>query len=210
MRRTMAAAALTLALVGLSSGAALAAEDDYTPDTPPTDTIAGSSASAACVDGVPYIDYSIMLTDPDGEATSHTAYLRLSRGSESIDLKLGDLVDNKLSGSVVWPGAKADGSQYPGWTKVGGTWTETSGNFAWTRGDITAVIHVNPDLTVPLSYPSAASGCANPTAVSAEDPNSASVLATTGGTVSLVAAGIGVAALGVGLGLTLRRRRAQR
>lgn len=207
MRRTMAAAALTLALVALSSGVALA--DDYTPDTPPKDTIAGSSASAACVDGVPFINYSVILTDPDGQATSHTAYLRLSKGGESVELKLGQLADNKLSGSIVWPGAKADGSRYPGWTKVGGSWTETSGNFAWTRGDITAVIHVNPDLTVPLSYPTAASGCANPTAVSAEGPDSAAVLATTGGTVSLVAGGLGVGALAIGLGLTLRRRRAR-
>jgi hypothetical protein len=203
----MAAAALTLALVGISSGAALA--DDYTPDTPPKDTIAGSSASAACVDGVPYINYSVVLTDPDGQAGSHTAYLRLSKAGESIELKLGELVDNKLSGSIVWPGANADGSKYPGWTKVGGTWTPTSGNFAWTRGDITAVIHVNPDLTVPLSYPAAASGCADPTAVSAESPDSAAVLATTGGTVSLVAAGLGAGAMSVGLGLTLRRRRAR-
>jgi len=210
MRRTLAAAALTLAAVALTSGTAFAA-DDYTPDTPPTDTIAGSTATATCVDGVPWIDYSITLTDPDGEAKSHTAYLRLSKGGESVDLKLGELVDDKLSGSIVWPGAAADGSAYPGWTKSGGAWTETSGNFAWTRGDIKAVIHVNPAVTVPLSYPATTSGCANPTAISAEDPGSnGSALATTGGTVSLVAAGVGVGALGIGLGLTLRRRRARR
>ena len=40
--------------------------------------------------------------------------------------------------------------------------------------------------------------------------NGMEAIATTGGTVSLVAAGAGVAALAVGLGLTLRRRRAHR
>ena len=213
MRRTLAAAALTLAITGLSAGAAFAADDDSPPVTPTSPTLAGSTAGSACVGDVPYISYSVTLTDPDNVSTDHSVYLRLTDGSNEFQTKLGDLKNNKLSGTILWPGAKVDGNGdaagWPGWAKVDGQWVETNGNYAWTRGNITASLIVNPELVVPVSYPTATSGCANPTAVSPESPGT-SALATTGGTVSLVAAGIGVGALAVGLGLTMRRRRAQR
>lgn len=211
MRRTLAAAALTIAVVGLSAGTAFAADDDYTPNTPDTLTLAGSTASSDCKSDVPWINFSVTLTDPKNIAKGHTAYLELSDGTNSTDIKLGDLKGNKISGSVLWPGASVDSkgnaTGWPGWAEVNGKWVETTGNFAWTRGNITAKLHVNPEVVVPLSYPKASAACANPTAVSAEAPSS---LALTGGTISLAAAGVGVAALAVGAGLTLRRRRAQR
>ncbi len=63
---------------------------------------------------------------------------------------------------------------------------------------------MNPELTVPLSYPPATAACASPTAVSAaEDPS----LAITGGQLPVVAIGIGGTALVVGIGVVLLRRR---
>lgn len=215
MRKTLAATALAIAIVGMSAGAAVAAEgDDYTPETPPTLTLAGSTAATECVGDVPWIDYSVEMTDPDNLAKGHTAFLRLSDGANQVDLALGALkADNTLSGRILWPGASVDaqgnGTGWPGWAFVDGAWVETTGNFAWTRGPITATLHVNPELVVPLSYPKATAACANPTGLLHQGATTGA-LAMTGGTVSLVAAGVGVGALALGLGLTLRRRRAQR
>ncbi len=176
MRRTLTAAALALAIVGAGSGAAFAA-DDYTPGSPSEPSLAGSLASGTCSHGEPRIAYDVRLTDPSGVAKSHTAYLQLSGGGQVLDIELGELVDNTLSGSIAWPSE------------------------SWTHGDITATLHVNPQTAVPLSYPLVANPCGDPAAASSN------TLATTGGTISLVAAGIGVAAVAVGAGLTLRRRR---
>lgn len=208
MRRTLAAAVLTLAALSASAGTAFAA-DDYTPDTNPKITLAGSTASSDCLGDVPVIRYSVALTDPDNVATSHTVYLRLTDGSNVENIKLGELVDNKLSGSILWPGASTDGNGnatgWPGWAQVDGAWVETGGNFGWTRGPISAKLVVNPEAAVMLSYPEASADCASPTAVSSDSPTA---LASTGGAISLVAAGVGISALAVGLGITLRRRRA--
>lgn len=211
MRRTLFAAALTAVVVGLSAPAAFAESNDpYTPYTPQTPTLAGSTAVSECIGDVPYIHYSIDMTDPDDIAKSHTAYLKLSDGKNVVDIRLGELGSgDELSGTLLWPGASvdADGNAtgWPGWTQVDGQWVETTGNFAWTRGAITAELHVNPELPVSLSYPKASAACASPE-LSAEHPS----LASTGGAVPYLAVGAGVAALAVGTGLVLRRRRATR
>src|SRR5690606_24642434 len=152
----------------------------------------GSTASSYCAGGVPKIDFNVVLTDPAGAAGGHAASLILSDGSTTHTIPLGELVDNKLSGSLLWPGASVDANGnatgWPGWVRTGdGDWLQTAGNFAWTRGDITATLHVNPSINVALAYPTATAGCANPTAVSASGPDADSVLATTGGPVSIAA-----------------------
>ncbi|MFT4229872.1 MAG: cell wall protein [Microbacterium sp.] len=207
MRKALITAALTLAVAGMGASSAFAAEDDYTPTTSSTLTLAGSTVTTECGSDVPWIAFDVALTDPDDLATSRTAYLTLSDGSSSVDITLGELEDDALSGSVLWPGASVDGTGWPGWTEVDGEWVETSGNYAWTLGDITATIHVgDAAVAVPLSYSSVDSACATPTALSDESP---SALATTGGTLSLVALGIGVSALAIGSVLMVRQRRAQ-
>ncbi|MFT4220305.1 MAG: LPXTG cell wall anchor domain-containing protein [Microbacterium sp.] len=178
MRRIIAATALSIAAVGLSSGAALAA-DDYTPTTSGETTLAGSGVTATCNGENPYIDYNVDLTGSSG--SGHTAYLELSKGGNTSTITLGALVDGQLSGSVERPSG-------------------------WAAGDVTATLYVDPADAASTSIPLSGASCGD-TAVLADDPD---VLATTGGTVSLVAAGAGVAALAVGAGLTLRRRRAER
>ncbi|MBN9189387.1 MAG: cell wall protein [Microbacterium sp.] len=212
-RKLAAAVAVAAALTIALPTAALAADDNYTPSTPTAPTLAGSSAAGACEGNVPWITYKVTMTDPDNQATSHTAYLVLSDGTNTTSILLGDLVDNQLSGKVLWPGASvgADGkgTSWPGWEQKDGQWVQTGGNFGWTRGAITAEIKVNPDLTVPLSYPAATSACA--TAIEgqpAADPSG--TLPVTGLGVAVLPIGLAggaIVVLGAALLLTRRLRR---
>lgn len=212
LRSTLMAAAITAGIIAFAAPAASAAESDpYTPHTPTPPSLAGSSASALCVGDAPWINYSVTLTDPDNQSKGHTAYLLMTDGTDSVTLTLGPLVNGRISGSVLWPGASVDSSGaptgWPGWAELNGEWVETDGNYAWTRGAITAELHVNPELTVPLSYPPASAACASPTIVRTDAPAS---LAITGGAVPYLALGIGVTALGAGIGVVAVRRRRSR
>ncbi|GAA5031946.1 cell wall protein [Microbacterium fluvii] len=211
MRRTIAVLALT-AFLAFGGAAAANADDHYTPDEPKQPTLGGSTAVGECIKDAPWIFYDVELVDPDDLATGHTASLIISDATHSVTLPLGTLVDNQLSGRVLWPGASVDASGnptgWPGWAYENGAWVETSDNYAWTRGDVTAVLSVNPTKEVPLAYPPATPECAAmPAVLSASEE-----LPATGSDFPFVnvAAFAGVIAL-VGVGLALARpRRAQR
>ncbi|WP_375384279.1 LPXTG cell wall anchor domain-containing protein [uncultured Microbacterium sp.] len=189
-----------------------AADDGYPPQPPTTPTLAGSTAMAACEADTPWIEYSVTLTDPANVTTGDTAVLFMTDGANSTQIPLGELQADHLEGRVLWPGATvgADGrgNGWPGWSFENGQWVQTSGNFAWTRGAITAEIRVNPQLTVPLAYPPSTAACLT-------DPAGA-IPATTG---SLPATGmsamvlpLGIAGGGIvlaGIVLLLARRRAR-
>ncbi len=170
MRKIVLSAALAAGLVFAGSAAAMAVENGpdpsrstttYTPVDPTEPTLAGT-ASSSCIADVPWINYDITLVDPDNKATSHAASLVMTNGTESVVIPLGTLVDNKLKGSTLWPGAKVENgvaAGWPGWAFVNGEWVETSGNYAWTKGSITSYITVNPELPVILAYPPATPAC---------------------------------------------------
>jgi LPXTG-motif cell wall-anchored protein len=239
LRKTLSVIAVAAIIAVSAPVAASALEDDpYTPEEPTAPTLAGSVAVGECVADAPYISYDITLTDPDDQTSGNAASLVLSSGANQVTIPLGTLVDDHLSGRVLWPGASVDGAGnptgWPGWAYVNAEWVTTSGNFAWTRGSISAVIKVNPDLAVPLSYPAATPNCTAqpPTALSPETPESpetpgtaespespASVddsgaegaaLAATGGSLPYIAAGVGVALVGLGAAVVLFRRRSAR
>jgi hypothetical protein len=209
-RKLAAAVAVAAALTIAVPTAAMAADDNYTPHTPKAPTLAGSIAASECDGNVPWISYSVDLTDPDNQSKGHTAYLVLKDASHTYTMKLGALVDGKLTGKVLWPGASVgadgQGNGWPGWKQVNGQWVQTDGNFAWTRGAITAELHVNPSLTVPLTYPPATSSCA--TAIegqAAGDPTA--ILPVTGLNVPVVPIGIaGGAIVLLGAALLIARR----
>ncbi|NYG19431.1 hypothetical protein BJY17_000178 [Agromyces hippuratus] len=142
---------------------------DYTFDTTPTGpvqpTLDGSIATGTCVADSPWISYTVKLTDPDNTVKTRTVSLVLTDGTNTKTIVLGDLKDDgTLQDKVLWPGAsvdadgKADG--WPGWAYADGKWVETDGNFAWTRGAITAELVVNPSVPVTISYPKATPECA--------------------------------------------------
>ena len=174
MRKTIFAAAIAAALVLAAPLAANATDEnvdpapaqttDYTPDDPTTPSLAGSAALGECARDVPWITYSVTLNDPDRLSTSNTAVLVMTNGTDTVEIPLGELSNNALSGRVLWPGASVDKSGvangWPGWTKnSAGQWVETDGNYAWTRGSFRAFIRVNPELDVALSYPKATPEC---------------------------------------------------
>jgi len=139
-------------------------EDDYTPGVDDSFTLVGSEVVGVCENDVPWIDYSVFLTDPENRVTSRTATLTLTNGSQTASFVLGDLGDDgTLTGRMLWPGASvaSDGTPtgWPGWASVDGQWVETDANFAWTRGTITAVIAVNPEVSTTISYPPSSPYC---------------------------------------------------
>ncbi len=192
------------------------------PPPPPTPSLVGSSVDVACVRDVPTIAYHVVVSDPGSLTGSGTAVLVLSDGVNRVDVTLGDVRSGSLDGTVLWPGASVDANGeangWPGWVFRDGAWSETDGNYAWTRGAISATIRVNPEIQVALSYPPATSACVSPKVggtlvsagyrplVSAESTS----LAATGGQVGVVAAisaaAVGAVALG-GVVLVARRRR---
>lgn len=218
MKKTVAvlavAAILTLAA---PLGAHAEDSDGYVPPPPVEPTLAGSTAVGECDGDVPWISYDVALLDPDDQATDHDAELVLASGSETVTIPLGTLKDNALSGRVLWPGASVDAAGnptgWPGWAYENGQWVETTGNYAWTRGAITATIVVNPELQVALSYPAATPDCANGPLLSASGPGEGQVAALPAtGTSAAVwwIAGVGaLAVIGGAVLLTVRRRTAR-
>ncbi len=167
MKKSVFARALVagILLLSLPTAAQAATEDDdYTPGVDGSYTLVGSEVVGVCENDVPWIDYSVVLTDPENRVTSRTAKLVLSNGSQSATFVLGELgADGTLSGRMLWPGASiaSDGSPtgWPGWAFVDGQWVETDTNYAWTRGPISAEIRVNPQVAVSLTYPPSSPYC---------------------------------------------------
>lgn len=210
------------AAMGPTAAGLVPVVDPYVPTPHMEPTLAGSVVASECLGDVPWIGYSVSMDDPASLATGNTASLYITDGANSVTVPLGELVDGALSGRVLWPGASVDASGnptgWPGWVQqADGTWVETTGNYAWTRGNISAELRVNPVLAVPLSYPPSTPGCANgPTVTPAGgNPQAAGVsdpLAATGmpATALPLAVGIGGALLLCGVAILLVRRAARR
>ncbi|UOE43800.1 cell wall protein [Agromyces larvae] len=209
-------AALAVVCATLLAAPAAANAEDYVPGAPEDPTLAGSTVSPACEADVPWIQFRVVLTDPESLSTSRDATLVLSDGSNTHTVPLGTIgPSGVLEGRVLWPGASVGpdgrGDGWPGWAFVGGEWVETDGNFAWTRGSIDARIEVNPSIPVALSYPPATPQClTDPPRESTPAGTTATGIASTGFDGPMWAGvGIGAAgliALGV-IGVVLARRR---
>lgn len=220
MRKLMFTAAVGAALLIAAPVAAVADDTSspspsasgYAPDQPTTPSLAGSTAVGECLADAPWIHYSLELTDPDAQATTDEAVLVMTNGSQSHSVPLGELVDGKLSGSILWPGASVDGNGkadgWPGWDYVNGQWVEVDDNFAWTRGNISTTIQVNPDLAVALSYPTATPECmAGPRIAGAVAGGALPATGMNAAVLPLGIAGGAVALVGAGLLVAQRRRR---
>lgn len=139
----------------------------YTLDDEPclAPVLDGSVATGLCEANAPWITYRVVLTDPDGQATSRTVSLVLSDGEHTETIELGDLdEEGVLEGRTLWPGASVDdegnATGWPGWKQLAdGTWVQTDDNFAWTRDLTSATFIVNPELAVELAYPPATPDC---------------------------------------------------
>jgi hypothetical protein len=168
---------------------------------------------AVCQGDVPYLGYAVDLPAGatfNGENPVTITFLHPGGGESYV------VTDQPLSGTILWPGASAEEpKQWPGFVRnEDGSYTETEGNYAWTRDGVEVLFEVNPSYSTVVTYPPATTACANPPVapVAAEDVAGAAPtsngpqLASTGAT---VAGAVGFAALLVGGGALvfwLRRR----
>ncbi len=190
LRNAIFALGIAAAAVFVAPTTALAADDLYTPRTPTEPSLSGSSVMSQCIGSVPYINYTVNAVDPDDVLGDAPVSLFITDGTNSVTLALGTLVNDHLSGSVLWPGASANGSTTAP---------------AWTLGSISAELRVNPTLAVALAYPQPAASCMGvPAALPLTEAPTG--LAATGSSVPLIALGVGAAAVLGGGALMLKRR----
>lgn len=173
---------------------------------------------AVCEADTPYLGYEVFL--PEGYVADSDRPLSITflNPGEGEDYTVEGL---PLDGTLLWPGASAsEPLSWPGWERqADGTYTETDGNYAWTRSGVEVLFEVNPGWSTTVSYPEATEACANPrvlaatgplegpaTPVSAEKPSGPS-LAATGATVG-GAAFLALLLVGGGAGIIWARRRA--
>ncbi|MFC8922816.1 hypothetical protein [Cellulosimicrobium sp. NPDC057127] len=168
---------------------------------------------AVCEADVPYLGYEVALpegVEADGDTPLTITFLH-PRGGE--DYVVGD---QPLDGRVLWPGASAsEPKQWPGFVRnEDGSYTQTEGNYAWTREGVQVLFEVNPSYSTVVDYPPASSECANPPVapIAAEDVTlvsdqaEGSQLASTGATVAGAAAFAVLLVGGGALVVWLRRR----
>ncbi len=161
----------------LYDGGALSATRDFTleftePDLCLPPTFDGETFTASeCDNDVPWINYSIVVDDPDGQLSSTTARLIFAYpgdATKNYELVLGDVTPGEaLTGRILWPGASVDpitgdATGWPGWAQdVDGNWYETAydENFSWTRALTEVTLQVNPEMQIAISYPPASEEC---------------------------------------------------
>ena len=150
----------------------------YVPPTvPPTPT--PGDISAVCVADVPHLAYGMTLGEPGnggegsgGNRMAHASAAATAAGPLTItflhptDPSQDYSVTNlPLDGQIIWPGA-TDGAvkNWPGWVRnADGTYSETDGNFRWTRDGVDVRFEAEgQSFVTQVSYPGDDSLCANP------------------------------------------------
>ncbi len=174
--------------------------------------LVAGTVDAVCQGDVPYLGYEVGLPEGvtvDAENPLTITFLHPTGGENYV------VTNQPLTGTILWPGASAEEpQQWPGFVRnEDGSYTQTEGNYAWTRDGVQVLFEVNPSFSTVVDYPPATSACANPPVapVAAEDvtapgQSSGPALASTGAT---VAGAVGFAVLLIGGGALvfwLRRR----
>ncbi|WP_426484543.1 gliding motility-associated C-terminal domain-containing protein [Flavobacterium sp. 2] len=140
------------------------------------------TATAICVNDVPYLDYSatpVNFTPVNGVTITW---------ADSNNNVVTTMTNLPLSGRVLWPGAVVDqngnGIDWPGWVFQDNKWIQAPDGFENLRPTATVTISVNPSETIVVNYPPADPYCiARPTfAIVANDDTAGPINGTTGGT----------------------------
>lgn len=166
-----------------------------------------------CIDGVTYLDYGVTVDGlPDDELT---LTWQNPDGEDFVQS------DQPLRGRVLWPGAYPERfvelSADDGWELVDNRWQNTR-DFGWALGTVDVTFALNPDVTVPVTFPADADGCVDGDApapgggpvppASATGASPPAFLPNTGAEVlGLLAVAAGLLAVGAGTVLVVRRRR---
>ncbi|MCB7136306.1 hypothetical protein [Cellulosimicrobium marinum] len=158
-----------------------------------------------CVDGVSYLDYGVTVTGTPNDTVTLT--WDNPDGPDEVQ------ADLPLQGRVLWPGAYPERFvELPadeGWELVNNMWMNTA-THGWAVGTVDVTFAVNPEVTVPVTYPQDTSTCF-PGTVPVDNPKAPTdepSLAETGATVGLYAAvAAGLAVVGAAVLMLARRTR---
>jgi hypothetical protein len=120
------------------------------------------TASAVCINDVPYINYKI---EPNFiPASSNPATFTWLNGDKTVLSAQTIATGQALEARMLWPGAVLDNAgnpiDWPGWFIQNGEWVQGADGFEKTRPTAYLVISVNPTDTIALSYPPATPACA--------------------------------------------------
>ena len=129
-----------------------------------------TSTASQCDNDTPWINYSVVVNDPDGQLTGTTAsitFVHPTDATKNHTIVLGEVTAGEaLQGRVLWPGASVDPitnepTGWPGWAFVDGEWVETADdvNFRWTRALTEVTLSVNPEMQIAIAYPPASEEC---------------------------------------------------
>ncbi|MFN4002541.1 hypothetical protein [Microcella sp.] len=130
-----------------------------------------TTTASQCDNDTPWINYSVVVNDPDGQLSNTTAsitFVHPTDATKNHTVVLGEVTPGEaLQGRVLWPGASVDPitnepTGWPGWAFVDGEWVETADdvNFRWTRALTEVTLSVNPSMQIAIAYPPASDDCA--------------------------------------------------
>ncbi|QAY69218.1 LPXTG cell wall anchor domain-containing protein [Xylanimonas protaetiae] len=161
-------------------------------------TIKVDTLTPVCVEGVTYLKYGVTVTGTPN-TTATLTWHNPSGGADFVQ------AGQPLRGTVLWPGAYperfVDLKKSDGWELVNNMWENTR-DFGWAVGTVDVTFKVNPEVTVPVTFPQDTAGCVRAAGV-------AGLLPRTGAEVmGLVGFAAGLLALGTTVVVLTRRRRA--
>jgi LPXTG-motif cell wall-anchored protein len=184
-----------------------------TPPGEPEPTIEVDVLTPLCIAGVSYLDYAVRVTGTPSDTVTLT--WANPDGDDVV------MAGQPLAGRVLWPGAYperfVDLSADDGWELVNNMWQNTR-DFGWAVGTVDVTFGVNPEVTVPVTYPDDTENCldeeappppgspdepGNPTVANPPGPN----LPVTGGQVAGIIAVAGALLLAGILAVVVTRRR---
>ncbi|GIG53802.1 hypothetical protein [Demequina activiva] len=157
-------------------------------EEPAEPTLTGSFIGGTCLADAPWLDYSIVVNNPDGLPLEGVEEGEEPMATITFVNPDGDnytLPDTYPlgTGRILWPGAAvapAEGlteadidpfdaatfvpTDWPGWVQNElGEWLEVTDpqeDFGWTRNGVQILVEVNPETTVTVNYPPATPECA--------------------------------------------------
>lgn len=138
------------------------------------------TATAICVNDVPYVDYVVT---PINFTPVNGVTISWADNANNIITTSADL---PLKGRILWPGAIVDGNgkgiDWPGWIFEDNRWVQGADGFEKLRPTANLIMTLNPSETVIVTYPPSDPYCtAKPTfAIVANDDNPAPVNGLTG------------------------------
>ena len=140
------------------------------------------TATAICVNDVPYIDYVVT---PLNFTPANGVTIAWAGSDNNVVTTMNNL---PLSGRVLWPGAVVDangkGIDWPGWVFENNKWIEGADGFEKLRPTANLTLSVNPSQTITVNYPPADPYCiARPTfTIVANDDTAGPINGISGGT----------------------------